>query len=65
MKDIDDMMFYGVLGIVFGGWFGYVLFYKVDFYFLYLFDVFKVWEGGMLFYGGFFGVMFVMMLFVW
>ena len=64
-KDIDDMMFYGVLGTVLGGRLGYVLFYKADFYFSHPLDVFKVWEGGMSFHGGFLGVTLAMMLFAW
>ncbi|MCU9956389.1 prolipoprotein diacylglyceryl transferase [Burkholderia sp. BKH01] len=64
-KDIDDMMFYGVLGTVLGGRLGYVLFYKADFYFSHPLDVFKVWEGGMSFHGGFLGVTLTMMLFAW
>ncbi|ERJ36788.1 Prolipoprotein diacylglyceryl transferase [Burkholderia sp. AU4i] len=65
VKDIDDMMFYGVLGTVLGGRLGYVLFYKADFYFSHPLDVFKVWEGGMSFHGGFLGVTLAMMLFAW
>ncbi|WP_224100435.1 prolipoprotein diacylglyceryl transferase family protein, partial [Paraburkholderia caribensis] len=29
-KDIDDMLFYGVLGTILGGRLGYVLFYKAS-----------------------------------
>ncbi|HDR9154488.1 prolipoprotein diacylglyceryl transferase [Burkholderia vietnamiensis] len=64
-KDIDDMMFYGVLGTVLGGRLGYVLFYKADFYLSHPLDVFKVWEGGMSFHGGFLGVTLAMILFAW
>ncbi|KVX23508.1 prolipoprotein diacylglyceryl transferase [Burkholderia ubonensis] len=65
VKDIDDMMFYGVLGTVLGGRLGYVLFYKAGYYFAHPLDVFKVWEGGMSFHGGFLGVTLAMMLFAW
>ncbi|GAB7538950.1 prolipoprotein diacylglyceryl transferase [Burkholderia sp. 22PA0099] len=64
-KDIDDMMFYGVLGVVLGGRLGYVLFYKADYYFAHPLDIFRVWEGGMSFHGGFLGVLFAMVLFAW
>jgi len=30
---IDDLLFYGVLGVVLGGRLGYVLFYKAGYYF--------------------------------
>jgi phosphatidylglycerol:prolipoprotein diacylglycerol transferase len=62
-KDIDDLLFYGVLGVILGGRLGYVLFYKADWYFAHPLDVFKVWEGGMSFHGGFLGVILAMMLF--
>jgi phosphatidylglycerol:prolipoprotein diacylglycerol transferase len=62
-KDIDDLMFYGVLGVILGGRLGYVLFYKASWYFVHPLDIFKVWEGGMSFHGGFLGVIFAMMLF--
>ncbi|MCM2490937.1 prolipoprotein diacylglyceryl transferase [Burkholderia glumae] len=64
-KDIDDMMFYGVLGVVLGGRLGYVLFYKASYYFAHPLDIFRVWEGGMSFHGGFLGVLAAMMLFAW
>jgi len=64
-SDIDDMLFYGVLGVVLGGRLGYVLFYKADWYFAHPLDIFKVWEGGMSFHGGFLGVIFAMALFAW
>lgn len=62
-KDIDDMLFYGVLGTIIGGRLGYVLFYKPDYYFAHPFDLFKVWQGGMSFHGGFLGVTIAMVLF--
>jgi phosphatidylglycerol---prolipoprotein diacylglyceryl transferase len=64
-KDIDDMLFYGVLGTIFGGRLGYVLFYKADYYFAHPLDIFKVWEGGMSFHGGFLGVTLAMLLFAY
>ncbi|RQR57510.1 prolipoprotein diacylglyceryl transferase [Burkholderia sp. Bp9002] len=65
VKDIDDMMFYGVLGTVLGGRLGYVLFYKASYYLAHPLDIFKVWEGGMSFHGGFLGVTLAMTLFAW
>jgi phosphatidylglycerol:prolipoprotein diacylglycerol transferase len=63
--DIDDMLFYGVLGVVLGGRLGYVLFYQPHHYFTQPLDVFRVWDGGMSFHGGFLGVLFAMALFAW
>jgi phosphatidylglycerol:prolipoprotein diacylglycerol transferase len=56
-KDLDDLLFYGVLGVVLGGRLGYVLFYKPGFYFSHPLEIFAVWQGGMSFHGGFLGVL--------
>jgi len=58
--DVDDLLFWGVLGVVLGGRIGYVLFYKPDYYVNHLLDVFRVWEGGMSFHGGMLGVIVAM-----
>jgi len=62
-KDLDDMLFYGVLGVVIGGRLGQVLFYEPDYYFLYPLEILAVWKGGMSFHGGFLGVLVSMALF--
>lgn len=62
-KDLDDLLFYGMLGVILGGRLGYVLFYKPDFYFSHPLDIFKLWEGGMAFHGGFLGVLAALWLF--
>lgn len=58
---IEDMLFYGMLGVILGGRLGYVLFYKPMFYFSHPLEIFKVWEGGMAFHGGFLGVLIAML----
>ncbi|WP_438395689.1 prolipoprotein diacylglyceryl transferase [Caballeronia sp. DA-9] len=64
-KDIDDILFYGVLGTILGGRLGYVVFYKSSFYLAHPLDIFKVWEGGMSFHGGMLGVITAMIVFAW
>ena len=64
-KDIDDLLFYCVIGVVAGGRMGYVLFYKFADYLQDPLHVFYVWEGGMSFHGGFLGVLVAMGLFAW
>jgi phosphatidylglycerol:prolipoprotein diacylglycerol transferase len=64
-KDIDDILFYGVLGTILGGRLGYVVFYKSSFYLANPLDIFKVWEGGMSFHGGMIGVTLAMVVFAW
>ena len=63
LRELDDLIFYGVLGTILGGRLGYILFYKFDYYLQHPLDVFYVWQGGMSFHGGFLGVIFAMFLF--
>ncbi|GGY04224.1 prolipoprotein diacylglyceryl transferase [Paludibacterium paludis] len=62
-KGLDDLLFWGVLGVVLGGRLGYVFFYKPAEYLAHPLDIFKAWEGGMSFHGGFLGVLLAMWLF--
>ena len=62
-RDIDDLLFYGVLGVILGGRLGYVLFYKPGYYFTHPAEILMVWHGGMSFHGGFLGVLIA--LWVW
>jgi len=55
-RDIDDMLFLGVLGVILGGRLGYCLFYKPAYYASHPLEVFFVWQGGMSFHGGMLGV---------
>jgi phosphatidylglycerol:prolipoprotein diacylglycerol transferase len=55
-KDLDDALFYGILGTIIGGRLGYVLFYKLSDYAAEPWRIFYVWEGGMSFHGGMLGV---------
>lgn len=59
-KMLDDMLFYGVLGVIIGGRLGEVLFYNPGYYFSHLLKIFAVWEGGMSFHGGFLGALLAM-----
>jgi phosphatidylglycerol:prolipoprotein diacylglycerol transferase len=62
IEDLDDMLFYGVLGVIIGGRLGEVLFYNPAYYFSHPLEIFAVWKGGMSFHGGFLGVMAAMAL---
>jgi len=62
-RDVEDMLFYGVLGVVLGGRLGYVLFYKPAYYASHLTEIPAVWKGGMSFHGGMLGVIAAMALF--
>ena len=59
----DDFIVWATLGIVLGGRFGYVLFYKPAYYQEHPLEAFAVWQGGMSFHGGLLGVIFAIWLF--
>lgn len=61
-EDLDDMLFYGMLGVVIGGRLGEVFFYRPDYFLAHPIDIFKIWQGGMSFHGGFIGVLVAMAL---
>jgi phosphatidylglycerol:prolipoprotein diacylglycerol transferase len=62
--DIDDFMFFGMLGTILGGRIGYVLFYGLSFWTeKNLWYPIKVWDGGMSFHGGLLGVMIAFAIF--
>ena len=62
-RDVDDMLFYGVFGVILGGRLGYIVFYKPLYYLAHPLEIFAVWQGGMSFHGGFLGVLLAMWLF--
>jgi phosphatidylglycerol:prolipoprotein diacylglycerol transferase len=61
-RDIEDMLFWGVLGVIAGGRLGYCLFYKPAYYLAHPLEILAVWQGGMSFHGGMLGVILAMML---
>jgi phosphatidylglycerol:prolipoprotein diacylglycerol transferase len=64
-RDVEDLLFYGMLGVVLGGRLGYVLFYRPDHYLAHPLEVFAIWKGGMAFHGGLLGVIVAMAVFAW
>lgn len=61
-EQLDDLLFYGMLGVILGGRLGQVLFYEPGYYFSHPLEILAVWKGGMSFHGGFLGVLFAMTL---
>lgn len=55
-QDVEDVLFFGVLGVVLGGRLGYCLFYQPSYYAAHPLEVLYVWQGGMSFHGGLIGV---------
>ena len=56
VRDLADLVFYGVVGVIVGGRLGYVLFYATDTFLRDPFMLLRIWEGGMSFHGGLLGV---------
>ncbi|QCE34964.1 prolipoprotein diacylglyceryl transferase [Acetobacteraceae bacterium] len=55
-KQVDDFLFFAILGVILGGRLGYVLCYQPFFYLTHPLEIFVVWNGGMSFHGGCLGV---------
>ena len=55
--DVDDVIFFGILGVILGGRIGYVLFYGLKYWAADPLYPFKIWDGGMSFHGGLIGVL--------
>ena len=60
---VEDVLFYGVLGVILGGRLGYMLFYGFSQILENPLSFFRVWEGGMSFHGGLIGVLIALWLF--
>ena len=59
----DDFITYLIIGIIFGGRLGYVLFYNLGYYLKNPIEIFFLWNGGMSFHGGLIGVVLATLLF--
>ena len=57
VEQLDDLLFYGMLGVILGGRLGQVLFYEPAYYLAHPLEILAVWKGGMSFHGGFLGVL--------
>ncbi len=62
-RDVEDLLFYGVVGVIVGGRLGYALFYKPGEYLTQPLSILAVWRGGMSFHGGLLGVLAAMALY--
>ena len=61
-KDVEDILFLGVVGVVAGGRLGYCLFYKPAYYLSHPLEILMIWTPGMSFHGGLLGVMLAMVI---
>ena len=55
-EKFDDYITYLIIGVILGGRLGYIIFYNFSYYLDNIFDIFKIWQGGMSFHGGLLGV---------
>ena len=62
-EKFDDYLTYLIIGIIVGGRLGYVFFYNFNHYSNNIFDILKIWQGGMSFHGGLIGVVIASILF--
>jgi phosphatidylglycerol:prolipoprotein diacylglycerol transferase len=63
LTQLDDFILWVTIGIIVGGRTGYVLFYNLPFFMQNPAAIFKLWEGGMSFHGGFLGCVVAVMWF--
>jgi phosphatidylglycerol---prolipoprotein diacylglyceryl transferase len=63
LAQMDDFILWVTIGIIVGGRSGYVLFYNLPFFIEHPAAIFKLWEGGMSFHGGFLGCVVAVMWF--
>ena len=54
----DDLIFYIIIGIIFGGRLGYIILYNSSFYINNPQEIFMIWNGGMSFHGALVGIIF-------
>lgn len=62
-EDVDDFIFFAMLGVILGGRIGYVLVYGSAYWREDLLYIFRIWEGGMSFHGGLAGVLVAIAIF--
>lgn len=60
---VDDVIFWGAVGVIGGARLGYVLFYNFEHYLENPLQIFALWEGGMSFHGGLLGVIIAVYLY--
>lgn len=57
VSQLEDLLFYGALGVILGGRLGYALFYDLVANLDNPLNLLKIWQGGMSFHGGLLGVL--------
>ena len=63
LNELEDLIFYGAIGVVLGGRLGYMFFYNLSDFISNPAIIFEIQNGGMSFHGGLLGVIISMILF--
>jgi len=62
-EQVEDLLFYGAIGVIIGGRLGYSIFYDLAHNLENPLNILKIWQGGMSFHGGLLGVLTAFWLF--
>ena len=60
---VEDLLFYGVIGVIVGGRLGYCFFYQPEYFIQHPGAIARLWDGGMSAHGGVIGVIVAMLVF--
>ena len=64
-QQVDDLIFFGAVGVILGAKIGYHLFYNLAGVIADPFALLRLWEGGMSFHGGLLGVILMLLVYAW
>ncbi|MEM8616735.1 MAG: prolipoprotein diacylglyceryl transferase [Pseudomonadota bacterium] len=64
-EQLDDLLFFIVIGVILGGRVGHILFYDLGYYLSNPVEIFYIWRGGMSFHGGLLGTAIAILIFAW
>ncbi|AFZ82859.1 phosphatidylglycerol:prolipoprotein diacylglycerol transferase [Candidatus Kinetoplastibacterium crithidii (ex Angomonas deanei ATCC 30255)] len=59
-KHLEEILYWGMMSAILGGRLGYAIFYKADYFYDHLLELFYIRNGGMSFHGGLIGVIIFM-----
>ncbi|MFW8635226.1 prolipoprotein diacylglyceryl transferase [Cribrihabitans pelagius] len=62
-QQMEDLLTWIILGVIFGGRLGFVLFYQPAYYFANPGEILRIWQGGMAFHGGLLGVVLAVLIY--
>jgi len=63
IKIVDDLITLAIIAVIFGGRFGYIIFYNLSYYLENPFEIIKLWKGGMSFHGAIIGLIILLVTF--